>query len=274
MMRPIIKQRLFATTRESAMKVVAIPMRWGFGDNYGYAVIDDATNEGTLVDPAAPDDVLPTLKRLEAAGFKLTSITNTHHHYDHTDGNPVFTKLYPGIPVYAGKDTPLVTVTPPDGSTHAIGKNLEVTAVYTPCHTQDSICWLVKDAKTGEQVVFTGDTLFTCGVGRFFEGDANQMQASFDKLKRLPGSTKVYPGHEYTKSNVKFAVTVDPDNKSLRDLERYCGSHEKTTGEFTLDDEKAFNPFMRTDDKELQKRLGTLSAVSTMAKLRQMKDRF
>lgn len=257
------------------MHVLSFPMRWGFGDNYSYAVIDDATTEATLVDPAAPDEVFPHIAALEKAGkIKLTSITNTHHHYDHSDGNAAFHLKYPNVPIYAGKDSPLVTNTPADGATHKIGENLEVTAVHTPCHTQDSICWYVRDLKSGQTAVFTGDTLFNCGCGRFFEGDANQMHAAMSKLSKLPDSTIVYPGHEYTKSNVKFAVSVDPENKALRNLESFCQKNEKTTGVFTIADEKDYNPFMRTDDADLQERLDTKSGVSTMAKLRQLKDKF
>ncbi|GMM51023.1 hydroxyacylglutathione hydrolase [Starmerella bacillaris] len=263
------------TKYPTTMKIFAIPMRWGFGDNYCYVLMDGLSKEASIIDPAYPKDVLPMLKQLETTeNMHLTSITNTHHHYDHSDGNPLFHELYPSIPIYAGKDSPLVSETPADGSTHKIGKNIEVTAVHTPCHTQDSICWFARDLVSGESAVFTGDTLFNCGCGRFFEGDANQMQAAFAKLAKLPADTKVYPGHEYTKSNVKFAITVDPYNESLKNLGQYCEANEKTTGIFTLKDELSYNPFMRTDDKELQKRLGTLSAVSTMAKLRQLKDKF
>lgn len=257
------------------MHVHSLPMRWGFGDNYCYVVVDESTKEATIIDPAAPDDVLPRLKELETKhSVKLTSITNTHHHYDHSDGNAIFHGLYPTLPLYAGKDSPLVSNTPRDGEVHKIGQNLEVKALHTPCHTQDSICWHVTDVKTGESAVFTGDTLFNCGCGRFFEGDANEMHAAMAKLGDLPLKTVVYPGHEYTKSNVKFALSVDGDNKALQTLQKYCDSNEKTTGVFTLKDELEYNPFMRTDDKNLQSKVGTSSGVATMAQLRKLKDRF
>lgn len=250
-------------------------MRWGWGDNYCYIVTDSSTSEGTIIDPAAPDEVLPTVAKLESEGkLKLTSIMNTHHHYDHSDGNPVFRKLYSKLPLYAGKDSPLVTSTPADGGKFQIGSNLEVTAIHTPCHTRDSICWFIVDKSTGDKAVFTGDTLFTAGCGRFFEGDAADMSNSLPKLAKLPGETTVWPGHEYTKGNVRFAETVEPNNVALKKLKEYAAKNEQTTGVFTIEDELAFNPFMRTGDPALQQTLGVASAVSAMKKLRQMKDRF
>lgn len=257
------------------MHVQALPMRWGWGDNYCYIVTDSSTNEGTIIDPAAPEEVLPTVMKLEGEGkLKLTSIINTHHHYDHSDGNPVFRKRYSDLPLYAGKDSPLVTDTPAEGNKFSIGQNLEVTAIHTPCHTRDSICWYFVDKAKGDKAVFTGDTLFTAGCGRFFEGDAADMLSSLSKIAKLPEETTVWPGHEYTRGNVRFAETVEPENQALKKLKDYAAKHEITAGAFTVKDELAFNPFMRTDVPDLQQKLGVASAVSAMKKLRQMKDRF
>jgi len=256
------------------MHITSLPMRWGTGDNYCYVVKDDTTKEAAVIDPAYPDEVLPKVHSLVSAGdIKLTSIVNTHHHYDHSGGNPVFHATFPQLPVYAGKDSPLVSKVLEEGATFRIGANVVAQALHTPCHTQDSICWFVTDEKTGQKALFSGDTLFICGCGRFFEGDANEMQAAMNKLGALPASTVVYPGHEYTSSNVKFAVQVEPKNPDLLALQRYCQENEVTTGKFTIGDELKYNPFLRTNVESVQARLGTSSAVATMAKLRAGKDR-
>ena len=147
-----------------------------------------------------------------------------------------FPQKYPDLPIIAGKDSPLVTYTPSDKETLELGEDLTITALHTPCHTQDSICYFVQDKKTNEKAVFTGDTLFISGCGRFFEGTGKEMNYSLNQvLAKLPKETKVYPGHEYTKSNVKFSQTV-LSNEAIKELAEYCKSHEHTTGKFTIGD--------------------------------------
>lgn len=265
-------KRLHLATRSFVRKmhIVPIPMRWGRGDNYAYVVIDDASKQATIIDPAQPEEVMPRLRELEKQGVKLVSITNTHHHYDHSDGNEELQKTY-GLPIVAGKDSPLVTNTPKDREVYKIGQNIEVTAIHTPCHTQDSICYYARDLKTEEKAVFTGDTLFNAGCGRFFEGTAEEMYKALGSLAKLPRETKVYSGHEYTKSNAKFADSV-LKTKAVRDLIDYCASHEHTTGKYTIGDELAHNPFMLVNDAKLQQSLAVSDAVSAMAKLRELKN--
>lgn len=138
-----------------------------------------------------------------------------------------------------------MTQTPADGAGFRLGR-IAVTGLYTPCHTQDSICWFMQDKEAGEKVVFTGDTLFHAGCGKFFEGNAEEMNTALNKtLAALPDDTRVFPGHEYTKSNVKFAVSV-LKNDAVKKLEAYADQHQETQGQFTIGDEKAHNPFMRT----------------------------
>lgn len=131
-----------------------------------------------------------------------------------------------------------MTQTPANGSGFNIG-NIAVKGLYTPCHTQDSICWFMEDG--AEKVVFTGDTLFHAGCGKFFEGNAEEMNTALNKtLAALPNDTKVFPGHEYTKSNVKFAVSV-LKNEAIKKLEAYADEHQETQGKFTIGDEKVGN---------------------------------
>jgi len=267
--------RTFANIRnliERKMHVEAIQMRWGRGDNYAYLVIDNPTKHAWLIDPAQPDEVLEYFK-VNKPNFELKAIVNTHHHYDHSDGNKEFHNRYPDLPVIAGKDSPFVTYTPSHQEVIDLGDNLAITALHTPCHTQDSICYFVEDSKSNERAVFTGDTLFTSGCGRFFEGVGDEMDKSLNSvLAKLPKDTKVYPGHEYTKSNVKFSKTI-LENDAMKKLEKYVQENETTTGVFTIGDELAFNPFMRLHDPIVQQKTGYVKSGDVMTKLREMKNK-
>jgi hydroxyacylglutathione hydrolase len=218
--------------------------------------------------------VIPVVQKvIDKEKISLTSIINTHHHYDHAGGNEKMLKTFPGIPVIAGKDSDMVSNTPTHNSRFGIGKNISVTALHTPCHTQDSICYYFHDHVTNEKAVFTGDTLFIAGCGRFFEGTAQEMvQALVGTLGKLPDETKVYPGHEYTASNLKFVKTV-LNNEAVQQLADYTANHEETTGAFTIKDEKQYNPFMMVDAPEIQQAVGLDDRISVMAKLRELKNK-
>lgn len=256
------------------MHVTYLPMSWKSGDNYCYLLTDTSSNQSWLIDPAYPADITEYLTKKNKSD--VTSIVNTHHHYDHAGGNgQLLSSIYKNIPVIAGKDCPYVSYTPSDEEVIQLGKNIEITALHTPCHTQDSICYYACDKKTGEKCVFTGDTLFTAGCGRFFEGTAIQMQKSLAKLMALPPDTITYPGHEYTASDAKFAKTVFGNNNiALNHLQKFADEHEFTTGCFTIGDELAFNPFVRLEDPYVQRSTGETDPIKVMAKLRAMKDRF
>jgi len=213
---------------------------------------------------------------LKAGKIKLTDIFNTHHHRDHAGGNKQLQSQLKGLtegelPIVGGKDCDGVTKTPKDREEFSIG-DIKVKGYYTPCHTQDSICWFMEDS-TG-RVVFTGDTLFHGGCGRFFEGTADEMNTALNKtLASLPDDTVVYPGHEYTKANVKFAVSVS-QSEPVKKLEAFAAKNKETQGQFTIGDEKLHNVFMRIDDPVIQKATGETDPVAVMAKLREMKNSF
>ncbi|KAI9671311.1 MAG: Cytoplasmic glyoxalase II [Alyxoria varia] len=246
----------------------------GKGNNYAYLISDDQTKDATVIDPANPPEVLPVLKqRREEGAINLKSIINTHHHQDHSGGNAETLKSYP-LPLIAGRDSPHVTSTPAHNSTFPLGSSITITALHTPCHTQDSICYYLSDSSTNERAVFTGDTLFIGGCGRFFEGTPAEMHTALNEvLTGLPGDTKVYPGHEYTAGNAKFGLSITPSNPALQKLGDFAAQNKQTQGKFTIGDEKDYNVFMRLDDPAVQKATGGLTdPVAVMGKLREMKN--
>jgi len=176
------------------------------------------------------------------------------------------------LPIYGGKDCEGVTNQLKDGDSFRIGQGILAKALHTPCHTQDSICYFLEHG--ADRAVFTGDTLFIGGCGRFREGTAAEMHAALNKtLASLPDETKVYPGHEYTKANVQFAASVlqsDP----IKKLQAFAECNTETQGKFTIGDEKLHNVFMKVQDPEIQKATGETDPVNVMAKLREMKNNF
>ncbi|THV80611.1 Metallo-hydrolase/oxidoreductase [Aureobasidium pullulans] len=265
--KPFFKPAFPAISR--AMHIQSIPMWEGSGNNYAYLVVDDNSKDAVIIDPANPSEVLPVLKKqVDSGAINLKNIINTHHHHDHAGGNVEMLKTYP-LPIIGGKDCTKVTKTPAHGETFNVG-SIKVKALHTPCHTQDSICYLFEDGE--DKAVFTGDTLFIGGCGRFFEGTAEEMHKALNKtLAALPDETKVYPGHEYTKGNVKFGIQV-LQSEPVKKLEAFANANKQTQGKFTIGDEKLHNVFMRLDDPTVQKATGKTSPVDVMAALREMKN--
>ncbi len=257
------------------MDVVPIPV---LQDNYSYLVIDPKTSDAAVVDCSEPD---PVLTEVERRGINLTSILATHHHWDHIGGNDALLAHRP-LRVYGSRE---------DGSripglTHGLAEGDEVVvgslkgqAIFIPAHTSGHLAYYFPD----QGVVFTGDTLFAGGCGRLFEGDAGQMMASLAKLAVLPPRTKVYCGHEYTEKNLRFAATLEPDNRAIAEkLEavRRLRAHSEPTVPTTIESERATNPFLRTDSPELRatlrSRFPDLGAdpVAIFARVRALKDTF
>ncbi|TIB31891.1 hypothetical protein E3P86_03261 [Wallemia ichthyophaga] len=193
------------------MRIVPVPNQ---SDNYAYLIIDEAGKKAASVDPYAVDKVLAAAK---AEGVELAANISTHHHNDHTGGNMELHKQLPNIPFYSGSQkAPATTNIVSHGDEFKFG-SLDVS-----------------------------DTLFTAGCGRFFEGTATEMHKSLNEvLAKLPSDTVVYNGHEYTRGNVKFALTVEPKNEALRKLAEDTAANSQTVGKYTIGDELAHNPFMR-----------------------------
>jgi len=254
------------------MKIVAVPVRQ---DNYSYLLIDEATNQAAAVDPYDVDKVTAAADRL---GVQIVAGITTHHHDDHSGGNKVFASTYPDAVIYAGSDkAPAATHLVKDKDELALGTNIRIKCLATPCHTQDSICFHATDASSDHPGgVFTGDTLFIAGCGRFFEGTGGEMHAALSYLGTLPDKTIVYNGHEYTAGNLAFAKTIEPENPDIARLGELVAANKSTTGLTTIGDEKKWNVFMRLEDATVR-RAAQASAdtpnSAIMDALRQLKNR-
>lgn len=208
--------------------------------------------------------------------FTIYRILTTHHHWDHAGGNSdLLKKLGKDIECYGGsKQVKSVSHIVKDNETIKLG-DISIQALTTGGHTMDHICYYV-DYK-GERAVFTGDCLFSSGCGRFFEGTPSDMWNALSKLLKLPEDTKVYFGHEYTVSNLKFAESVEKDNKDIAEKMKWAKEVGVTTPS-TIKNEKLTNPFMRVELPEVAKLIvdnpHSASVTDVLGKLRQMKDNF
>lgn len=264
------RARLFSASATARMKVIPVPVR---DDNYAYLLVDEASNKAAAVDPY---DVPKVQAAADKAGVEIVAGITTHHHHDHSGGNEAFATAYPGVPIYGGSDkVPALTKLVKDKDEFTVGSSVNVKCLATPCHTQDSICYYVTSSSSSHPGgVFTGDTLFIAGCGRFFEGTADEMHAALSYLGTLPAQTVVYNGHEYTAGNVAFAKSVDAENPALKRLDGIVSANKIVTGLTTIADEKEWNPFMRLNTAPIQSATGASSDSAVMDKLRTMKNNF
>jgi hydroxyacylglutathione hydrolase len=236
-------------------------------DNYSYLLCDINLKKVLAVDPVVPDAILKGLNDL-GKGWTFDGILTTHHHWDHSGGNETLLSKYPNLKVYGGDERiPGINQLVKDRQVIKFG-SMDIIPIATPCHTSGSISYFIE---CKPPIVFTGDTLFKGGCGRFFEGTATDMyRALIQELGSLPDDTLVYPGHEYTRKNLEFAKTVDAQNEVL--LKEFEMAKSKITIPSSIKLEKQINPFMRV--QELKKSLGLDDDIDAMKKLRQMKDDF
>lgn len=223
-------------------------------DNFGVLIHDPAAGLTASID--APDAAAVSAA-LAARGWKLTHILTTHHHADHTGGN-LDLKARTGCQIIGPRNEaqriPGIDKTVGEGDTLKLGA-FEIQAMDTPGHTAGHITYYIPAARAA----FVGDTLFAIGCGRVIEGDARMMWGSLQKLMALPRDTAIYCGHEYTQSNARFALTIEPDNAALVarakevDALRAAG---KATLPTTIGAELATNPFLRPHVAAIQQRLG------------------
>jgi hydroxyacylglutathione hydrolase len=247
------------------MRVVAVPC---LKDNFAYLVIDDHGG-CAVVDPGESPPVEAALVR---ENVELRAIWATHHHPDHVGGIAALVAKRPGLEVVVGvKDaprTPSVTRTLEDGDEVALGA-LRARCIHNPGHTLGALSFVI------EGCAFTGDTLFGGGCGRVFEGDPAMMHASLMRLAALPPETRVYFGHEYTASNLRFAAAVEPDNARVADRAK---SLPQPSTPSTIADERATNPFLRSAEPTVVAAAASRGAagdpVSVFAAVRAWKDNF
>ena len=229
-------------------------------DNYSYLIIDENKNDACVVDPS---EAKPIINFIEKENINLKYILNTHHHFDHIGGNIELKEKYDSIVIGYKHDAeriPEINVLVEDNQ---IWKedNFEAKIIHIPGHTTGHIAFYFFN----EKIIFTGDTLFSLGCGKIFEGTYKEMFESLSKIKNLPEDTKIYCGHEYTLQNSKFCIKHDPQNQDLQNKITKINEKLKNnvpTIPSILKDEKECNIFLRAKN------------VDSFSKLRDLKDNF
>jgi hydroxyacylglutathione hydrolase len=251
-----------------SLRIERIPT---LSDNYTYLAICETTREAAVID--APE-AAPVIERAEQAEARVTKILCTHHHADHTMANPELARHF-GAPVYghssdAGRLTAFSNGVD-EGDSIEVGRQM-ARVLHIPGHTSGDVAYVFDEAKA----LFCGDLLFAAGCGRLFEGTAEMMYTALcQKLYALPDDMRVYCGHEYTESNLKFAIHVAPDDRAIRErFERVQAIRAKAAANWrdakpdemtvpsTIGEEKATNPFMRAPD------------AAELGRIRRLKDSF
>ena len=255
----------------SQLEIHQIPV---LDDNYVYLAHDTATGSTAVIDPAVAG---PVLEALDAKGWKLTHILNTHHHGDHIGGNLELKQKTGCVIIGSHLDPERI-----DGIDQQVGEGDTVNVgdavarVFdVPGHTRGHIAYWFEDS----DALFSGDTLFALGCGRLFEGSPEQMWTSLSKFAELPDQTQIYCAHEYTQSNGKFALSVEPDNAELvtrMDAINAMRAKGLPTVPSSIGMEKATNPFLRPASSGLQRTIGLEGAglIEVFAETRRLKDNF
>ena len=245
-------------------------------DNYIWAITSHNANWCIVVDPG---ESTPVARYLDSLQLELIAILVTHHHNDHTGGIIELLKKYPHATLFAPglHIHPNCVIAMENSFIHIPGTNLMFKVYKTPGHTLDHIVYY-----HDEGILFTGDTLFSGGCGRLFEGTYEQLFESLNFLKTFPDETKVYCAHEYTVNNLEFAKTVDPHNKNL--INHLSKIITNITSSISLPStiglEKKINPFLRCENSDIiystQNNNTTLeiTPLDTFIKLRKMKDNY
>ena len=229
-------------------------------DNFSYLLIDEVTKSAIVVDPS---ESKPIIDKIESLNLKLKFIMNTHHHYDHVGGNKELKKLYDAKVIGFDEDKHRIPEIDICLRNNEIWKDgiFEAKVFHIPGHTLGHICFYFFK----ENVLFSGDTLFSLGCGRVFEGTHEQMFNSLQLLKNLPSKTEIYCGHEYTLKNSDFCLKYDTENKALISKIKFIKNQlakGQPTIPTTLEEELQTNIFLRSKN------------VENFSKLRDLKDNF
>ena len=239
------------------MKIEIIPC---LQDNYAYLIIDEKKNIGCVIDPS---ESAPIIEYLEKNKINLKFILNTHHHFDHVGGNKKLKEKYGAnvIGFKGDKDKiPGIDILVDDQEIWKY-ESFESKIIHIPGHTLGHVCFYFYNNKS----IFTGDTLFSLGCGRIFEGTYSQMYESLRKIKELPDDTKIFCGHEYTLNNSKFCLAHDKNNENLKnkiiEIQKKLQNNLPTIPS-TIKEELEYNIFLRANN------------VETFSKLRDLKDNF
>lgn len=253
------------------LEIIQLPV---LNDNFIYLIHEPGSNKTAVVDPALCQPVLDTLKQ---KGWFLDYILNTHHHLDHIGAN-LDLKAATNCKIIAAKADqhriPKVDITVKEGDEIMLGSE-PISVIETPGHTLGHIIFHFYKSK----LLFCGDTLFSMGCGRLFEGSAEQMWHSLQKIKALAKQTKIYCAHEYTQANGKFALSLEPENKALQQRIHQVNqlrTENLPTIPCTLAQEMATNPFLRVDSLELQQSIKMTGQPENKVfkTIRQLKDQF
>ena len=239
-------------------------------DNYSYLIHEEKTNTVAIIDPSEFD---PCDELIKKKYKKLDYILNTHHHHDHVGGNKMLKAKYNSTVLGFDGDKdriPCIDKFLKDNQNFKIG-NLNILVIFIPGHTKGHIAFYLEK----EKIVFTGDTLFSLGCGKIFEGTYKQMFNSLNKLKNLPAATKVYSGHEYTKKNLDFCLTYDPNNEFLKKKAEWINSNNITMPS-SIGEELKTNIFLRCEEQSIKDALNlkNSSDQEIFVKLRDLKDNF
>lgn len=252
------------------LAIIQIPV---LTDNYVYILHESIAQQTAVIDPAEAE---PVLNLLHHKGWQLNYILNTHHHHDHTGAN-LELKQQTGCKIIGSLTDqhriPGIDIAVNDGDQFNLG-NETLQIIATPGHTAGHVCYYNRE----HSALFCGDTLFSLGCGRIFEGTSAQLWQSLTKLKSLPPDTQIYCAHEYTLNNARFALQIDPMNKDLqRRFEeiRLLRSEQRPTLPISLERELLTNPFLRTNHISTNKTNNeNASELEIFSYLRLLKDKF
>ena len=253
------------------MQITPIPC---LTDNYAYIIYDKTSKTVGVVDPSEAKPIISFLKK---KNLKLNYVLNTHHHFDHIGGNIELKKEYNSkIIGFAGDKhrIPGIDITLKNDERLKFG-NSTLKVFHIPGHTSGHICFFFEK----EKIAFTGDTLFSLGCGRIFEGTHEQMLNSLNKIKKLPRDTMIYCGHEYTYKNAEFCMKYDVENTDLKkkfEKIKKLRSENLPTIPTSLEDELKLNIFLKCDQNDLKSKLNMKNQedFKVFRKVRDLKDAF